>query len=59
MTKREKYLFVLNLFKSDCGCSDVELTKAGFTDFDDVIKELVLKGLEVVLAQQSEKKVDI
>lgn len=49
MSKEEKYLFVINMIKNDEGCSEVELEKIGFTDFDDVIKEIALKGLEVLL----------
>lgn len=49
MSKEEKYLFILNLVKNDIGYSDVELENIGFTDFDEVLKEVVLTGLEVLL----------
>lgn len=49
MSKEEKYLFILNMIQNDEGCSDAELERIGFTDFDEVLKEIVLKGLEVLL----------
>lgn len=50
MSKEEKYLFILNLVKNEEeGYSYAELQRMGFTDFDEVIKEVMLKGLEVLL----------